>query len=41
MIKRAAPIPAGPPTVVRSPYADLPLPLRALQAPYGFFCVGA
>ncbi|HVF19475.1 MAG TPA: hypothetical protein VNA14_04445 [Mycobacteriales bacterium] len=41
VIKRAVPVPAGPPTVVRSPYADLALPPRALQAPYGFFCVGA
>ncbi|HVE63911.1 MAG TPA: hypothetical protein VNB94_08940 [Mycobacteriales bacterium] len=40
-ITRPAAVAAGPATVVRSPYADLPLPARALQKPYGFFCVGA
>lgn len=39
-IVRPAPLPAGPPAVVRSPYADLPLPARAREQAYGFFCVG-
>jgi len=40
IVKRSTPVVPGAPTVVRSPYADLPLPPRALRGPYGFLCVG-